>query len=94
MASSTVKPNRIVSELFRLVLKYWERLALWRLCARVKVARNKSTSANQVALAWLLHRPFAVIPIVGTSRPEGAKEAAAAAEILLTQEELDLVSYE
>jgi aryl-alcohol dehydrogenase-like predicted oxidoreductase len=51
------------------------------------VAAERGVSPQQVGLAWLLARSPAVIPIPGASRPETARDSAAAADLLLTEEE-------
>ncbi|MET9953043.1 aldo/keto reductase [Streptomyces sp. NPDC006339] len=53
-----------------------------------RVARARGVSPQRVALAWLLARPGTVVPIPGASRPETARDSAAAAELVLTEEEL------
>jgi aryl-alcohol dehydrogenase-like predicted oxidoreductase len=42
---------------------------------------------TQVALAWLLHQRFPVVPTVGTLNAEHLREALGAAEIALTGEQ-------
>ncbi|HUI17815.1 MAG TPA: aldo/keto reductase [Alphaproteobacteria bacterium] len=50
-------------------------------------ARHKA-SASQIALAWLLHRSPAVVPIPGTSSTEHFEENLAAAAIRLSADEV------
>ncbi|PBC61385.1 aldo/keto reductase [Streptomyces sp. Tue6028] len=52
------------------------------------VARERGVSPQQVCLAWLLARSPTVIPIPGASRPETIRDSAAAADLLLTPQEL------
>ncbi|MGD1225091.1 aldo/keto reductase [Streptomyces krungchingensis] len=52
------------------------------------VARERGVSPQQVCLAWLLARSPAVIPIPGASRPETIRDSAAAADLVLTPQEL------
>jgi aryl-alcohol dehydrogenase-like predicted oxidoreductase len=52
------------------------------------MARDKGTTAAQLALAWLLTRGQQVVPIPGSRRIERLEENAAAAEIRLTENEL------
>ena len=52
------------------------------------MARQKGTTAAQLALAWLLTRGEHVVPIPGMRRIERLEENAAAAEIALTDNEL------
>jgi aryl-alcohol dehydrogenase-like predicted oxidoreductase len=51
------------------------------------LADERGLPAAQVALAWLLHQP-SVVPIVGASRAGHIEDAAAAAELTLTPEEI------
>jgi aryl-alcohol dehydrogenase-like predicted oxidoreductase len=52
------------------------------------VARERGVSPQQVALAWELAEAGNVIPIPGSSRPATIRDSAAAAELVLTDEEL------
>ena len=52
------------------------------------MAREKGTTAAQLALAWLLTRGENVVPIPGSRRIERLEENAAAADITLTENEL------
>jgi len=52
------------------------------------MARDKGTTAAQLALAWLLTRGQHVVPIPGSRRIERLEENAAAAGIRLTENEL------
>lgn len=58
-----------------------------RLAAFHEVAAERGVSPQQVGLAWLLARSPAVVPIPGASRPETARDSAAAADLLLSAEE-------
>ncbi|HST85764.1 MAG TPA: aldo/keto reductase [Kineosporiaceae bacterium] len=53
-----------------------------------EVAEARGVSPQQVCLAWLLATSPIVIPIPGSSRPETAKDSAAAADLVLTDDEL------
>jgi aryl-alcohol dehydrogenase (NADP+) len=53
-----------------------------------QVAKARSVSNAQVALAWLLHQPGVTAPIIGASKPHHLDEAAAAVSLKLTAEEL------
>ncbi|OAR24858.1 aldo/keto reductase [Streptomyces sp. ERV7] len=55
------------------------------------VARARGVSPQQVALAWLLDRSPNVIPIPGGSRPESVRDSAAAADLVLDEQELALL---
>ncbi|WP_433516319.1 aldo/keto reductase [Nonomuraea sp. CA-143628] len=56
------------------------------------VAAARGVSPQQVCLAWELARSPVVIPIPGASRPESIIDSAAAADLVLTDEELSLLS--
>ncbi|RST06981.1 aldo/keto reductase [Streptomyces sp. WAC07149] len=56
-----------------------------------RVAAERGVSPQQVALAWLLARSPAVIPVPGAGRPASITDSAAAAELTLTGEELALL---
>ncbi|MBD0744842.1 aldo/keto reductase [Streptomyces sp. CBMA152] len=55
------------------------------------VARERGVSPQQVALAWLLGRSPNVVPIPGGSRPESVRDSAAAADLVLDDDELALL---
>lgn len=55
------------------------------------VARETGATPAQVSLAWLLHRSPVVVPIPGTSSAEHLAENAAAADLELTETQLDLL---
>ncbi len=54
-------------------------------CAKVAKARNLPMA--QVALAWLLHQPAVVAPIVGATKPAHLADAIAAVDVELSAEE-------
>ncbi|KAK4705045.1 hypothetical protein P7C70_g1167, partial [Phenoliferia sp. Uapishka_3] len=54
----------------------------------VAIAEKKGVTTPQLALAWLLAQWEGIIPIPGSTRPDGVKEAAAAAFVKLSPEEL------
>ena len=56
-----------------------------------QIARDKHCTAAQLALAWLLRRHPDIIPIPGTSSLSRLEENCGAAEISLTEEELDRI---
>ena len=59
-----------------------------RLRRAEKLGKDKGGySAVQIALAWVLHRPLAVVPLVGPHTPEELDSCAAAAGIELTGQE-------
>jgi aryl-alcohol dehydrogenase-like predicted oxidoreductase len=53
-----------------------------------RVASARGVSPHQMTLAWMLAKAPVVIPIPGSSRPETARDSAAAADLELTAEEL------
>jgi aryl-alcohol dehydrogenase-like predicted oxidoreductase len=52
-----------------------------------KIAKAKGAKPGQVALAWLLKRSSAMLPIPGTSKVRHLEENAAAASVTLTDAE-------
>ena len=56
-----------------------------------KMAEETGHTPAQLALAWLLSRQGNVVPIPGTSSPKRLEENAAAAEIRLSQADLDQI---
>jgi len=54
-----------------------------------ELAAAKGVTAAQLALAWLLHQGQDVVPIPGTKRRDRLAENVAAADIQLTEAELD-----
>ena len=55
-----------------------------RLARAQALARELNGTAGQVALAWLMHQPFPVFPLVGSCNPEHLREDLGAAAIRLT----------
>lgn len=53
-----------------------------------EIAAERGVSPQQVCLAWHLAQSPTVIPIPGASRPESIRNSAAAADLVLTDEEL------
>ncbi|WP_406038354.1 aldo/keto reductase [Micromonospora sp. NBC_00898] len=53
-----------------------------------RVARQHDVSAQQVCLAWMLAKSPMVVPIPGASRPQTIRDSAAAADLVLTHEEI------
>ena len=52
------------------------------------IANKKGVTASQLALAWVLAQGQDIVPIPGTKRRKYLEQNAAAAEIILSQEEL------
>lgn len=55
----------------------------------IEVAGERGEDPTAVALAWLLHQPGVVAPIIGVTKPEQLDAALRAPEVLLSSEELD-----
>jgi aryl-alcohol dehydrogenase (NADP+) len=53
-----------------------------------EVAKQRGVPPAQIALAWLLHKPALVAPIVGASKPKHLDDAVAAADLKLSAEEI------
>jgi aryl-alcohol dehydrogenase-like predicted oxidoreductase len=60
-----------------------------RLLRAIDLAEEKGCTANQLALAYLLHQPFPIYPIIGTGDPDHAREALGATRITLGPEEVN-----
>lgn len=58
------------------------------------LAARKACTPGQLALAWLLHQGDDIVPIPGTKRRTYLRENAAAAEIVLTPEDLTWLDQE
>jgi aryl-alcohol dehydrogenase-like predicted oxidoreductase len=58
-----------------------------------EVAGAHGVSPQQVTLAWMLALAPVVIPIPGASRPESIIDSARAADLVLTQTEVDRLSH-
>ncbi len=56
--------------------------------AFAEIAEARGVSPQQVCLAWLLARSPVVVPIPGSSRPETARDSAAAADLALSPDEV------
>ncbi|MFJ8079184.1 aldo/keto reductase [Streptomyces sp. NPDC096205] len=57
--------------------------------AVTRIAESRGVPRAQVALAWLLHKSPVTSPIVGASKPHHIEDAVAAAELHLTEKELE-----
>ena len=53
-----------------------------------EIAREKNITASQLALAWVLAQGDDIVPIPGTKRRKYLEQNAAAADIILSQEDL------
>ncbi len=57
--------------------------------ARVQeVAKARGVSGSQIALAWVLSKPYVTAPIIGSTRMEHLEESLAAVDISLSAEEV------
>ena len=59
-----------------------------RLHAAERIAAEIGATPNQVALAWLMHRPFPVVPILGTENLDHLKDALGAANVQLSGQQI------
>jgi len=53
-----------------------------------KVAEARGVSRAQVALAWMLHKPFVTAPIIGATKAHHLEDALAALKLSLSDEEI------
>jgi aryl-alcohol dehydrogenase-like predicted oxidoreductase len=53
-----------------------------------EIAKEKGITASQLALAWVLAQGDDIVPIPGTKRRKYLEQNAAAAEVILSQEDL------
>lgn len=53
------------------------------------IAEARGVPRAQVALAWMLSKPFVTSPIVGATKPQHLEDAIAAAELALTDAEIE-----
>jgi 1-deoxyxylulose-5-phosphate synthase len=53
-----------------------------------EIARRRGVSNAQVALAWLMHRPGVVAPLIGATKPHHIDDACAAVDLALDAEEM------
>ena len=53
-----------------------------------KISAARGVPRAQVALAWLLSKPFLTAPIIGASKPEPLEDAVAAVSLKLSDEEI------
>jgi aryl-alcohol dehydrogenase-like predicted oxidoreductase len=61
----------------------------WEIVKRLKkIAKAKEATPAQVALAWLLHKPYMGAPIIGATDLDQLTSAAKSTEVALTAEEM------
>ena len=53
-----------------------------------EVSRERGLPPAQIALAWLMHKPGMVAPIVGASKPQHLEDAIASTTIKLSETEI------
>ena len=59
-----------------------------RLAAAQGLAAQRGGSANQIAVAWLLHQGFPACALTGAHTPEQVRDSCAAADLTLSDEDL------
>jgi aryl-alcohol dehydrogenase-like predicted oxidoreductase len=64
----------------------------WRLDAATAIAATKCATPNQIALAFLLHQPFPVVPILGTSDAAHLEDALGSVNVTLSRDEITRLS--
>jgi len=57
----------------------------------ISLALERSVSPAQIALAWMLHKPYVTSPIIGATKLGHLEEAIAALDIGLSPEEMDRI---
>jgi aryl-alcohol dehydrogenase-like predicted oxidoreductase len=57
----------------------------------IEIAEQRGVTPSQIALAWLLHQPGVTAPIIGASQMAHLEQDAAAIDIELSAEELDML---
>jgi aryl-alcohol dehydrogenase-like predicted oxidoreductase len=68
---------------------YGELDLFWPVIERLQaVAAERGLPPAQIALAWLLHKPGVTSPVIGATKPHHVSDAAAAAALVLTPEEI------
>jgi len=69
-------------------LQYGTEANFRRLAAAKRLAADRGCSANQIAVAWLLHHPFGVCALTGARTPEQLADSCAAADVSLGEPDL------
>jgi len=57
-----------------------------------EIAKKRGVNNAQVALAWLLQQPGVTAPIIGASKMQHLEDAVKAADLKLSQEELNALA--
>ncbi len=55
----------------------------------IQLGRERGVSPAQIALAWMLHKPYVTAPIIGATKMQHLEEAIDALDIVLSPEEMD-----
>ncbi len=55
----------------------------------IQLGRERGVSPAQIALAWMLHKPYVTAPIIGATKMQHLEEAIDAHDIVLSPEEMD-----
>ncbi len=53
-----------------------------------EIAGQRGISGPQIALAWVLHKPYVTAPIIGATRMEHLEQSIAALDITLSDAEI------
>lgn len=64
-----------------------------RLARAKELARKKGCALSQIAIAWSLHSPMNVFPIIGASKAKHLRSAVEALQISLSEEEYAYLSF-
>jgi len=51
------------------------------------LAKEKDTNPSAIALAWIMHHPAGIVPVIGSSKAEHVTENCAAERVTLTRQE-------
>jgi aryl-alcohol dehydrogenase (NADP+) len=86
-AGETAPTTRAESDAFAHQM-YYEKMDFEVVERVVGLARQRGEQPAQIALAWLLHKPGVVAPIIGATKMEHLDAAVAAVEIQLSAEEI------
>ena len=54
----------------------------------IDLAKKRSVSNAQIALAWMLHKPAITSPIIGATKPHHLEEAVKSLDLRLTEDEI------
>jgi aryl-alcohol dehydrogenase (NADP+) len=57
----------------------------------VEVAKQKGVKPAQIALAWMLHKPYIASPIIGATKMSHLEELVAATDIEMSEDDMAAV---